>query len=86
MNVSEERLAFIFRVEDIVTCRPTAKERMRNTFSQRQILGNQLVTEHVSVDTSDQQTGFSRILTRLIRGSGCGNPSLQLGRVSNLRQ
>jgi hypothetical protein len=34
-----------------VTCGPTARDRATNVFPYRWILGNQLVTEHISVDT-----------------------------------
>jgi hypothetical protein len=42
---------FIYNTIHIVTCRPFARERVTNTFPWRWILGNQLVTEHVSWDT-----------------------------------
>jgi hypothetical protein len=51
---------------DIVTCRPIARERVCR-FPWRRIHGHQLVMEPVSVDTRDQQT-FSWMWMRCIRG------------------
>jgi hypothetical protein len=54
--------------ESIVTCRPIARERVTNTFPWKWILGNQLTTEHVSVNTGVQQE-FPWILIRYITGN-----------------
>jgi hypothetical protein len=46
---------------------PLLGNKLINTFPQRLFLGNQLDTEHISMDTSDKQT-FPSIPIRYIRG------------------
>jgi hypothetical protein len=58
-------MAILFYL-NIVTCRPIARERVDKHASMETGSWNHLVTEHVSVDTSGQQT-FPWIRIRNIR-------------------